>query len=66
VPGKPRVWSETPLFYAGVSNMDLASDGNRFVVVTAPDLDVGRKGSAHVTILENFLDELRRRVPAGK
>ncbi|MGO9260356.1 MAG: protein kinase domain-containing protein, partial [Bryobacteraceae bacterium] len=63
VPGKPRVWSQRPLFYAGVSNLDLAPDGARFAIVTAPEMGVGSRGSVHVTLLENFFDELRRKAP---
>jgi serine/threonine-protein kinase len=63
VPGKPRVWSQRPLFYAGVSNLDLAPDGARSAIVTAPEMGVGSRGSVHVTLLENFFDELRRKAP---
>jgi len=38
VPGKLRVWSQKPLFYAGISNLDLAPDGKRFAVVIAPEM----------------------------
>jgi Tol biopolymer transport system component len=64
VPGKPRLWSEKQLFYAGTSNLDLAPDGKRFAVVTLPDTPaVGEKGSVHVTMLLNFFDEVKRRIP---
>ena len=61
VPGKPRLWTQTPLFYIGVVNVDLAPDGKRFVVITAPG--GAAKDSAHVTVLLNFFDELKRRIP---
>ncbi len=63
VPGKPRLWSDRQLFYAGTSNLDLAPDGKRFAVLVLPDGAPGTKGSVHVTMLLNFFDELRRRIP---
>jgi hypothetical protein len=38
----------------------------RFAVFPRPDATGEQKGSVHVTVLLNFFDELRRRVPAGK
>jgi serine/threonine-protein kinase len=66
VTGKPRLWSDTHIFYPGVSNLDLAPDGKRFAVFPAPETAGPEKGSVHVTFLLNFFDELRRRVPAGR
>jgi serine/threonine-protein kinase len=64
VPGKPRLWSDKQLFYPGTSNLDLTPDGKRFVVFTLPETPAGgEKGSVHVTVLENFFDEVRRRIP---
>jgi serine/threonine-protein kinase len=65
VPGKPRVWSEKQLFFAGSSNLDLAPDGKRFAVLTTPEFTGAEKGSVHVILLLNFFDELKRRIPAG-
>lgn len=65
VPGKPRVWCEKPLANMGAQNLDLAPDGKHFVVLTAPESASDSRGSVHVTMLENFFDELRRRIPAG-
>jgi len=66
--GKPRPWSDRQIFNTGtaVTNLDLAPDGKRFAVLQRPDAADESKGSAHVIFLLNFLDELRRRVPAGK
>jgi hypothetical protein len=47
------------------SNFDIAPDGKRAVVSTRPETG-GQKGSVHVTVLENFFDELRRKMPLGK
>lgn len=63
---KPRLWSSTPLFRPSNNalwNMDLAPDGQRFMVLAAPEPAGGDKANVHVTILLNFFDELRRRVP---
>lgn len=62
-PGKPRVWSDKQIFYAGGLNMALAPDGKRFAVFPMPEATVGEKNSVHVTFLLNFFDELRRRLP---
>ena len=64
---KPRLWSSTQIRYdpAFSWNLDLAPDGKRFAVLPRPDATGEQKGSVHVTVLLNFFDELRRRVPAG-
>jgi hypothetical protein len=62
VPGKPRLWSDKQLFFPGVPNLDLAPDGKRFAVLALPDAEQA-KGSVHVTMLFNFFDELKRRIP---
>jgi serine/threonine-protein kinase len=64
VPGKSRLWSDGQLFYPGTSNLDLAPDGKRFAVLTPPETPPGERGSVHVTMLLNFFDELKRRIPA--
>jgi len=66
---KPRLWSNTQimdLFGTAVWNLDLSPDGKRFAVFPRPEATGEQKGSVHVTVLLNFFDELRRRVPAGK
>jgi serine/threonine-protein kinase len=64
VPGKPRLWSDKQLFFTGTGNLDLAPDGKRFAVLALPDTPPGEKGTVHVTMLLNFFDELKRRIPA--
>jgi hypothetical protein len=54
------------IFHAGHRAWDWAQDGQRFAVFTMLETAAGEKGSVHVTFLLNFLDELRRRIPAGK
>jgi len=66
VPGKPRLWSDKRIFYTGTSNLALAPDGKRFAVFPMPEAAGPEKGSVHVMFLENFFDELRRRIPAGR
>jgi Tol biopolymer transport system component/predicted Ser/Thr protein kinase len=65
VPGKPRLWSDKQIYYAGVTNLALAPDGKRFAVFPMPEAAPGEKGSVHVTFLLNFFDELKRRLPPG-
>ncbi len=61
---RPRLWSDTEIRDpAGLWNLDLAPDGTRFAVFLRGDATGEQKGSVHVTVLLNFFDELRRRVP---
>jgi len=64
---KPRPWSKTQIFEISPPtwNVDPAPDSKRFAVFPRPDATGEQKGSVHVTVLLNFFDELRRRVPAG-
>jgi serine/threonine-protein kinase len=64
VRGKPRLWLDKQLFFTGGVNLDLAPDGKRFAVLAPPETPPGEKGTVHVTMLFNFFDELRRRIPA--
>jgi len=63
IPGKPRLWSERRISFPGVSNLDLAPDGKRFAVFTQPQTAGGEKGPVRVTMLLNYFDELRRKLP---
>ena len=58
VASQPRVWSTQPLLATGFTNLDLAPDG-RFAVVPAPNT----LAKVRMTVLLNFFDELRRRIP---
>jgi serine/threonine-protein kinase len=64
--GKPQVWSEKRLVEGDSSTYDLAPDGKRFAVVLNSDGSSEPKPFTHVTVLLNFVDELKRRVPAGE
>jgi serine/threonine-protein kinase len=68
VPGKPRPWGETRVNLAAApevasGSFDLTRDGKRLIgqVRTAAPGQI--QPSAHVTLLLNFFDELRRRIP---
>jgi Tol biopolymer transport system component/predicted Ser/Thr protein kinase len=65
---KPHPWSNVQILdpNANFSSLDLAPDGKRFAVLPRPEGTGGLRGSVHVTVLLNFFDELRRKVPAGK
>ena len=63
MPGKPRLWSDSKIYFPSVSNLDLAPDGKRFAVFPMPEAAQGEKGSVHVTFLQNFFDDLKRRLP---
>lgn len=57
---KAHLWSERQIFYPGVTNLDIAPNGKRFAVLTAPD--AASTGRFHVTMLFNYFDELKRAI----
>jgi hypothetical protein len=62
VADKPRVWLAKP----GGTDFDLSPDGNRLAVVTPVATTEAPKPEHEVVFLENFFDELPRRVPTSK
>jgi hypothetical protein len=68
VPYKPRLWSEKTLVNTVVTskNVDLAPDGKRIVALMQAEGPEAQQSQHHVVFLENFFDELRRRVPRNK
>jgi serine/threonine-protein kinase len=65
VAGKPYIWSQKRLMIPRFgSTFDLASDGRRFAVALYEDSTPEPKPIKDVTVLLNFFDELKRRVPA--
>jgi hypothetical protein len=65
VVAKPRLWSGKRLVSLVTKTYDLAPDGKR-IVALMPEANVAQqRGSSHVIFLENFFDELRRRVPVS-
>jgi len=64
---RPRLWYGGPLANLGLTvNFDLAPDGKRFAVLLPGGAPEPPEARNHVTLLLNFFDELRRRVPSGK
>jgi hypothetical protein len=47
-------------------NFDLAPDGRRIAALIPVENDETQKARNHVVFLQNFFDELRRRVPTSK
>jgi serine/threonine-protein kinase len=69
VPSKPRVWiaklgGGPPPGVGAV--WDLAPDGKRVAVITPVEYVEGSNHDHEVVVLENFFDELRRKVPTQK
>jgi Tol biopolymer transport system component/tRNA A-37 threonylcarbamoyl transferase component Bud32 len=64
---KPRVWSKqnVALALSGVvgAQYDVALDGERIAVSTYASST--QQGTGHVIFLENFIDELQRKMPLG-
>jgi hypothetical protein len=66
VPEKPRVWIAKLGGSSVGTQWDLDPDGKRVAVLTPVDSPETPKHDHEVVFLENFFDELRRRVPVGK
>jgi serine/threonine-protein kinase len=67
VADKPRLWSEKQLGgSATVKNIDLAPDGKRIAALMPAETAEAQKSQSHVIFLENFFDEVRRKVPVGQ
>ena len=61
-PGTPRRWSDTPIGVGGGGiNFDVAPDGKR-ILAYPNSLEQG-SANFHVTVLLNFFDEVKRRIP---
>ena len=66
---KPRVWLAKVITVPGntMSTLwDIAPDDKRVAVLTPVESPGNQKQEHEVVFLQNFFDELRRRVPAGK
>jgi serine/threonine-protein kinase len=64
---RPQVWSDKPLTNTGLgASYDLAPDGKRIAALIPADTPDAQNAQNHVIFLENFFDELRRRVPVKK
>jgi len=65
-PGKTRPWADKLIVntnLVGGNTFDITPDGKRLVVLSNPERTNEAQGNLHVTVLVNFFDELRRRVP---
>ena len=62
VADRPRVWEPTPVG----TDFDLDPDGKRLAAVTSVGSREAPKQEHEVVFLENFFDELRRKVPVGR
>jgi hypothetical protein len=62
------VWSEKQFGGGGnnLKNVDLAPDGKRIISLMPVETAEGQKAQNQVIFLENFFDEVRRKVPIGK
>ena len=67
VAGKPRAWSETRLPQIGIlrGQFDVTPDGKRVAALTYRE-GLAQQSSGHIVFFQNFVDELRRKVPVGK
>jgi hypothetical protein len=63
VPEKPRVWLAK---LGGATGWDLAPDGKRIAALMPLETPEAPKQEHEVVFLQNFSDELRRRVPLSK
>jgi hypothetical protein len=63
---KPRVWIAKLGAAAVGSAWDLAPDGKRVAVVTPVESAEAPRQEHEIVFLQNFFDELRRRVPVEK
>jgi serine/threonine-protein kinase len=63
-PENPRLWSTNWLASIGLTpNYDLAPDGERFAVLMPAQAPTAPQ--RHVTLIVNFFDEVRRRIPVA-
>ena len=65
VADKPRVWSDKPIGNTGTGgiNYDVAADGKRIAALMPVEGPEAQQAQSDVIFLENFFDELRRKVP---
>lgn len=59
---RPRTWFGKPLANLGLAtNLDIAPDGKRLVVLMPAETTEARESKSHVTLVVNFFDEVRQR-----
>jgi serine/threonine-protein kinase len=64
-PEKPRVWVEKQMADTQLNgyNYDIAPDGKRVVALMPAETPEAKQSRSQVVFLENFVDELKRKVP---
>ena len=62
-PGKPQPWPELATMSMGPANFHIAPDGKHAAVVLPEGAD-NQKPITHLTLLQNFFDELQRKAPS--
>ncbi len=67
-PEKPQLWADTRIADSGLAgkNYDIGPDEKRIAVLYPFDAPGERQPQNEVTLLLNFFDELKRRMPASK
>ncbi len=65
VADKPRVWYDKPIADTGTNgfNYDVAPDGKRIAALMPVETPEAQQSQSNVIFLENFADELQRKVP---
>jgi len=68
VPEKPQIWSEKRLaaLNGRTPNYDVSSDGTRIAALMSAETPESQRSQNHVIFVENFFDDLRRKVPTEK
>jgi len=64
--GTPRPWADRPIVnrtVVGGNTFDISRDGTRVVLIPNTQQAEEAKGNLHLTVLVNFFDEVRRRIP---
>jgi Tol biopolymer transport system component len=65
VPERPRLWSAKHLANVGLStNLDLAPNGKRFVVLMPAERPESPDSQGHVSVVVNFPNEVQSRIAA--
>ena len=60
---KPRVWSQKRMAPGFSTSFDIAPDGKRIAMLMQVETPEMERARSHVIFLENFFDELKRKVP---
>ena len=61
--GRPRVLFEGQFYDFGINCYDVSPDGSRFIMIKE---DPAELGPAHVNVVLNWFEDVKRRVPGAK